>query len=71
MSVEWEMFYDIGYYDMWAVRPIGDKSMNSPRLFHFAKEDDARKFLSLIHKSNHGNPSNALGVENENGTNTR
>jgi len=53
MSVRWEIFSDPGYYDMWAVRPVGDNDFNSPRLFHFVREDDARKFLVLVEKSSH------------------
>lgn len=49
-KTKWEMFNDPSYYDMWAVRPVGDKDFNSPRLFHFTMEDDARKFMSLLDK---------------------
>lgn len=30
--MKWEYYLDIGYYDMWAVRPIGDKDFNSQKL---------------------------------------
>ena len=49
---KWEMFLDRGFYDMWAVRQMGDKDFNSPRLFHFVFEDDARKFKVLVEKAN-------------------
>jgi hypothetical protein len=52
-GVEWEIFPDPGYYDMWAVRPVGDKSLSSPRLFHFDSSIDALKFKTLVEKSNH------------------
>lgn len=55
-SVEWEMFQDPAYFDMWAVRPVGDRDFNSPRLFHFANEDQARRFLSLLRLSSHAVP---------------
>lgn len=55
-SVEWEMFQDPAHFDMWAVRPVGDHVFNSPRLFHFAKEDQARRFLSLLRLSPHAAP---------------
>jgi hypothetical protein len=51
-STEWEIFQDLSYYDMWAVRDKSDKSFNSPRLFHFNNEQDARQFLSLVKKAN-------------------
>jgi hypothetical protein len=43
----WEVFIDNSYYEMWAVRPKGDRDFNSPRLFHFALEEDALKFKEL------------------------
>lgn len=52
-KTKWEMFHDESYYGMYAVRPINDKSFNSPRLFHFVLKDDAEKFLELINKSFH------------------
>lgn len=45
------MFYDDGYYGMWAVRPEGDKSFNSPRLFHFMRKIDAEMFKVLAEKA--------------------
>jgi len=49
----WEMFMDPSFYEMWAVRPKNDKNFDSPRLFHFTHEEDAKMFLELIDKSNH------------------
>lgn len=49
-KTKWEMFNDQSYYDMWAVRPIGDKDFNSPRLFHFDLEIEAIKFMDLLSK---------------------
>ena len=48
--MRWEVFIDPGYYDMWAVRPEGDKDFSSPQLFHFAKESDALAFAALAEK---------------------
>lgn len=50
-NIEWEMYCDVSYYDMWAVRPKDDRDYNSPRLFHFALEADAEKFKELIQKA--------------------
>jgi hypothetical protein len=50
-KVKWEMFLDSSYYDMWAVRPVGDKDFNSPRLFHFILKEDAEQFKALLEKS--------------------
>ena len=50
---EWEMYNDTSYYHMWDVRYIYDRDYNSPRLFHFYKEKDAKHFLELVLKSNY------------------
>ncbi len=50
-KVKWEIYLDAGYYDMWAVRDSIDRSINSPRLFHFATQDDAEKFKALLEVS--------------------
>jgi hypothetical protein len=50
---KWESFRDQSYYDLWAVRPIGDHDFQSPRLFHFVEKADAELFLELISKSYH------------------
>jgi hypothetical protein len=41
MNKEWEIFSDLSYYDMWAVRPVGDKEFNSDNLYHVFTEHDA------------------------------
>jgi hypothetical protein len=56
--VQWEMFVDSNFYDCWAVRPIGDKDFNSPRLFHFFEKEDAEKFKELVEKSYHAVKNN-------------
>ena len=47
-KIEWEMFLDESYYDMWSVRPVGDKDFNSPRLFRFDNRNDANNFKVLV-----------------------
>lgn len=44
---KWEIFFDHGYYDLWAVRPVGDKSFSSELLFHFNRREDAEAFKAL------------------------
>jgi len=51
---KWVMYHDPSFYDCWAVRDDLDKSFNSPRLFHFIKEEDANEFLRLIKKAGCG-----------------
>ena len=55
--VKWKLFMDAWNYDMWAVRPVGDKDFASPRLFHFVEKEDAEKFKELIEKSYHAIPN--------------
>lgn len=50
-NVKWEIFIDESFFDMWAVRPIGDKDFNSPRLFHYVFKEDAEKLKELLEKS--------------------
>ena len=48
---QWECFCDESYYHMWAVRPVGDRSFSSKKLFHVASKEDAEslcEFLNLI-----------------------
>lgn len=53
VRADWEMFSDTSYYDMWAVREVGDRSFESPRLFHFVFKEDAEAFKALLEKSYH------------------
>lgn len=48
INMKWEMFCDPAYYDMWAVRPVGDKNFNSEKLFHFNLKDEAKKLLDYL-----------------------
>lgn len=51
--VEWEVFSDASYFGLWAVRPVGDKDFDSPRLFHFVEQTDANEFKRLLDISSH------------------
>jgi hypothetical protein len=53
MRAKWELYSDPSYYEMWAVREVGDRDFNSPRLFHFATQDEAEQFKALLDKSYH------------------
>lgn len=46
----WETFCDIGYYDMWAVRQIGDRSFNSQRLFHVQSKEEGEALRDLLNE---------------------
>lgn len=37
---ELEVYHDPSYYDMWAVRPVGER--NFTRILHFRSENEAR-----------------------------
>lgn len=47
-KVDWEFFTDGAYWDMCAVRPIGDKSFNSPNLFHVSNLKEGERLASLL-----------------------
>lgn len=49
--VQWEIFCDEDFFYMWAVREVGDKDFNSPRLFHYTNKEDAEKLKELLEKS--------------------
>lgn len=51
LETKWEMFLDESYFHMWAVRPMGDRNLDSPRLFHFIKKEDAEAFKKLVEVS--------------------
>lgn len=53
MRAKWEIYSDPSYYDMWAVREVGDRDFNSPRLFHFITYEEAKQFKALLEKSYH------------------
>ena len=46
----WECFCDIGYFEMWAVRQIGDRSFNSQRLFHVPSKEEAEALRDLLNE---------------------
>ncbi len=45
---KWEYFCDAGYYHLWAVRPIGDKSFSSQLLFHVQSMAEAQALCGLL-----------------------
>lgn len=47
-NVEWEFFTDAAYWDMCAVRHIGDKDFNSPNLFHVSNLKEGERLASLL-----------------------
>lgn len=50
-NVKWEVFMDFNFFEMWGVRPVGDKDYNSPRLFHFVFREDADALQVLLNKA--------------------
>ncbi len=46
----WETFCDRCYYDMWAVRQIGDRDFNSQRLFHVPSQEEAIALRDLLNE---------------------
>lgn len=49
--MKWELYSDESYFGLWAVRPEGDRSFESPRLFHFQEYTDALNFKNLAEKA--------------------
>jgi hypothetical protein len=47
---QWEWFSDPAYYDLWAVRPIGDKDFGSSKLFHVQTEHEAKALCDILTK---------------------
>lgn len=45
---EWECFCDESYYDMWAVRPKGDRSFQSQQLFHLPSKEEAEALRDIL-----------------------
>ena len=56
-NVEWELFLDYSFYDMFCVKPKEDKLFNSPRRFYFNKKEDAKQFKQLIESCHCAVPS--------------
>ena len=42
--MKYEMYCDVSYYHLWAVRPIGDRNFESPNLKHFNTEKEAEEY---------------------------
>lgn len=49
--ITWEIFQDEMFYHMWAVRPLGDKNFQSPRLFHMATKEKAESLKELLEEA--------------------
>ena len=47
-GLRWEIFCDRSYYDLWAVRPVGDKDFNSQKLFHVQSKEEAEALRNLL-----------------------
>lgn len=45
---DYEMFIDRAYYDMWAVREIGERDFN--KSFHFGSEQEALQLIEYFRK---------------------
>jgi len=45
---KWEFFSDRAYWDMCAVRPIGDKCFNSQNLFHVSNLKEGERLAELL-----------------------
>lgn len=50
-GVEWECFCDEAYYHLWAVRPVGDRSFNSQKLYHVQSKNEAESLRDLLNSS--------------------
>lgn len=50
-NVDWILFDDDSFFNMFCVCPKNDKNFNSPRRFHFIFKEDAEQFKLLIEKA--------------------
>ena len=48
IPLKWETYCDESYYGMWAVRPAGDKSFESLKLFHLVKQEEAERLRDYL-----------------------
>lgn len=46
----WEYYNDPAYFDMWAVRKIGDRNFNSKNLFHVTSKEEAIRLTEELNK---------------------
>ncbi len=53
----WECFSDSAYYDMWAVRPVGERRWG--HCFHLPSQDEAEGLTALL---NHLSPPGRSGT---------
>jgi hypothetical protein len=45
---DWECFEDTSYYNLWAVRPVGEREWG--KCFHLVNGDEARALTALLTK---------------------
>lgn len=45
---DWEIFVDKSYYDLWAVRPVGEKNFNSGLTFHVLLKEEAQRLKEYL-----------------------
>lgn len=48
---EWELFEDMAYFNLYCVRPVGEREFNSASSFHFVLLEEAEDFIELLAKS--------------------
>jgi hypothetical protein len=58
--MKWEIFCDSSYYDMWAVRPVGDQSFTSQNLFHVTSKEEAERLKEVLEGFNTSNQEKEL-----------
>lgn len=47
-NINWEIYCDRLFYNIWAVRPVGDTDFNSLRLFHMTTRNKAEALQTLL-----------------------
>jgi hypothetical protein len=47
---KWEYFFDEAYFQLWAVRPVGDKDFNSKSLFHVVSKEEAERLCNTLNE---------------------
>lgn len=51
---KWEYFQDVSYYDLWAVRPVGERKFGAS--FHLNNKEEAEFLAQLLTTHNVPNP---------------
>jgi hypothetical protein len=65
-EVEWECFEDTSYYNLWAVRPVGEREWG--KCFHLVNGDEARALTALLTKYAVAWPEPRVEAQTPNGT---